>query len=50
MIRPPSRDGVGGIVSNSDVEVSDPVNQLREHVHILQFNYPNDYQQRLFYI
>lgn len=49
VIRPPYRVGVG-IVSDSDVEISDPIDQLREHVHILQFNYPNDYQQRLFHI
>lgn len=49
VIRPPYRVGVG-IVSDSDVEISYPVDELREHVHILQFNYPNDYQQRLFHI
>lgn len=49
VIRPPYRVGVG-IMSDSYVEISDSVDQLREHVHILQFNYPNDYQQRLFHI
>lgn len=49
VICPPHRVGVR-IVSDSDIQISDPVDQLREHVHILQFNYPNDYQQRLFHI
>lgn len=49
MIDPPYRIRVR-IVSDPDVQISNPIDQLREYVHILQFNYPNDYQQRLFYI
>ena len=49
MIRPPHRISIG-VMSDSDVEISNSVDQLREHVYILQFNYPNDYQQRLFHI
>lgn len=49
VVGPPHRVSVR-IVSDPDIQIPNPVDQLREHVHVLQFNYPNDYQQRLFHM